>query len=62
MSLLREHNEIVRAQAAMHSGFEVKAQGDGFMLAFASARVAVRCAIGSSWPSPSETRRLTSYG
>ncbi len=46
MSLLREHNEIVRAQAAMHSGFEVKAQGDGFMLAFASARDAVRCAIG----------------
>ena len=46
MSLLREHNEIVRAQAAMRSGFEVKAQGDGFMLAFASARDTVRCAIG----------------
>jgi class 3 adenylate cyclase len=46
MSLLREHNEIVRAQATIHSGFEVKSQGDGFMLAFASARDAVRCAIG----------------
>jgi hypothetical protein len=46
MSLLREHNDIVRAQAAMHSGFEVKSQGDGFMLAFASARDAVSCAIG----------------
>jgi class 3 adenylate cyclase len=46
MSLLGMHNEIVRAQAAEHSGFEVKSQGDGFMLAFASARDAVRCAIG----------------
>jgi class 3 adenylate cyclase len=46
MSLLREHNQIVRAQATKHGGFEVKSQGDGFMLAFASARDAVRCAIG----------------
>jgi class 3 adenylate cyclase len=46
MALLREHNEIVRAQTALHSGFEVKSQGDGFMLAFPSARDAVRCAIG----------------
>lgn len=46
MDLLREHNAIVRAQAAVDDGFEVKSQGDGFMLAFASARDAVRCAIG----------------
>jgi class 3 adenylate cyclase len=46
MALLREHNEIVRTQSALHSGFEVKAQGDGFMLAFPSARDALRCAIG----------------
>ena len=46
MNLLREHNAIVREQLAMHSGFEVKSQGDGFMLAFPSARDAVRCAIG----------------
>jgi class 3 adenylate cyclase len=46
MSLLREHNRIVRAQASQHAGFEVKSQGDGFMLAFASARDALRCAIG----------------
>jgi hypothetical protein len=31
----------------MQAGFEVKAQGDGFMLAFASARDAVRCESGS---------------
>jgi class 3 adenylate cyclase len=46
IGVLREHNEIVRAQAAAHSGFEVKSQGDGFMLAFASARDAIRCAVG----------------
>jgi class 3 adenylate cyclase len=46
MALLAEHNEIVRAEAAKHSGFEVKSQGDGFMFAFASARDALRCAIG----------------
>lgn len=46
LSLLREHNAIVREQAAAHSGFEVKSQGDGFMLAFASARNALRCAMG----------------
>ncbi|MGH2661156.1 MAG: adenylate/guanylate cyclase domain-containing protein [Actinomycetota bacterium] len=27
MSLLREHNAIVREQVARHSGFEVKSQG-----------------------------------
>src|ERR687891_364219 len=38
MEVLRKHNEIVRGQLALHSGFEVKSQGDGFMLAFSSAR------------------------
>ena len=46
MSLLREHNEIVRTQMTAHSGFEVKSQGDGFMLAFTSARDALRSAMG----------------
>jgi class 3 adenylate cyclase len=46
MAVLHEHNTIVREQAAFHSGFEVKSQGDGFMLAFASARNAVQCSIG----------------
>jgi class 3 adenylate cyclase len=43
--VLREHNEIVRRQVAAHGGVEVKSQGDGFMLAFDSARRAVRCMI-----------------
>ena len=45
MRVLGEHNAIVREQAARHRGFEVKSQGDGFMLAFASARDAIRCAM-----------------
>ena len=43
--VLRAHNQIVRAQIRQHGGFEVKSQGDGFMLAFQSARKAVLCAV-----------------
>jgi class 3 adenylate cyclase len=43
--LVKEHNELVRAQVAAHGGFEVKFRGDGFMLAFTSAARGVRCAI-----------------
>jgi class 3 adenylate cyclase len=43
--VLRAHNAIVRDQVAAHSGIEVKSQGDGFMLAFASAEGALGCAI-----------------
>jgi class 3 adenylate cyclase len=42
--LLGQHNRIVRKHLARHGGFEVKNQGDGFMLAFPSARHAVICA------------------
>jgi class 3 adenylate cyclase/tetratricopeptide (TPR) repeat protein len=45
LELLREHNAIVREQVAAHEGFEVKAEGDGFMLAFQSARRALQCAV-----------------
>lgn len=45
MVLLREHNEIVRRQVALHEGYEVKTIGDCFMLAFRSAADALRCAI-----------------
>jgi class 3 adenylate cyclase len=43
--LLATHNKLVRARVAAHGGYEVKAQGDGFMVAFAGAGRAVRCAI-----------------
>ena len=43
--ILHAHNRIVREQVAAHGGFEVKSQGDGFMVAFSSARRALACAI-----------------
>ena len=43
--VLRIHNDIIRQQVAAHQGFEVKSQGDGFMMAFSSARRAVESAI-----------------
>lgn len=46
MELLREHNKIVRHEKTLHRGFEVKTIGDAFMIAFQSARDALRCAIG----------------
>ena len=44
LELLRTHHAIVREQVHQHGGFEVKSQGDGFMIAFPSARRAVQCA------------------
>lgn len=43
--VLQAHNGIIRRQAAAHGGFEVKSLGDGFMLAFSSARRSLECAI-----------------
>ncbi|MCH8902188.1 MAG: tetratricopeptide repeat protein, partial [Chloroflexi bacterium] len=45
MELLREHNVLIREQVRDHQGFEVKTEGDGFMIAFQSARQALQCAI-----------------
>ena len=44
MKVLREHNAIVRKQIKAHGGFEVKSEGDGFMIAFQSAGKALACA------------------
>ena len=44
LELLRAHHAIVREQVQRFGGYEVKSQGDGFMIAFASARRAVQCA------------------
>ena len=43
--VIRDHNRIVRQQVSEHEGYEVELQGDGFLLAFGSARRAVQCAI-----------------
>jgi class 3 adenylate cyclase len=43
--ITRAHNDIVREQLRAHGGHEVELQGDGFLLAFGSARRALQCAI-----------------
>jgi class 3 adenylate cyclase len=45
LELLRMHHAIVRREVRQHGGFEVKAQGDGFMIALPSARRAAHCAL-----------------
>lgn len=54
LALLREHNRVIREQVQACGGFEVKAQGDGFMIAFASARRAIECARGIQTAIPRE--------
>ncbi len=44
MDVLRAHNDIIRVITNDHGGSVVKNQGDGFMLAFASARRALHAA------------------
>jgi class 3 adenylate cyclase len=44
LELLRAHHRVVRGQVQAYGGFEVKVQGDGFMVAFPGARRAVQCA------------------
>ncbi len=46
MDILREHNGIVRQRIARSGGHEIKAQGDGFMIAFSGASHALECAVG----------------
>jgi class 3 adenylate cyclase len=45
MEVLRTHNRVVRDCVREHGGYEVKSQGDGFMIAYPSALEGVRCAI-----------------
>ena len=45
LDVLREHNAIFREQISRHDGYEVKSQGDGFMLAFPDPCEALECAI-----------------
>lgn len=43
--IVRSYQQVVRGQLSAYSGYEVKTQGDGFMVAFAGASRALRCAI-----------------
>jgi class 3 adenylate cyclase len=45
MQLLREHNEIVRAELAAYGGREVKHTGDGIMASFSSVASSVAFAV-----------------
>ena len=45
MPILEEHNNILRSATAKYNGYEVKTEGDAFMLAFAKASDAVLCAV-----------------
>lgn len=44
-NVIRAHNAVVREELAIHGGTELELQGDGFLLAFPSARRALACAI-----------------
>ena len=45
LRILNWHDRIVRDSAQQHRGYVVKSQGDGFMLAFASAALALRACL-----------------
>lgn len=43
--VLSEHNRIIRRLLADYNGSEIKNQGDGFMLSFPGARMALACMV-----------------
>lgn len=43
--LIGRHDKMVRRHVGKHSGYVVKSQGDGFMVAFAQPEQAVRCSM-----------------
>jgi class 3 adenylate cyclase len=45
IEVLREHNTIFRGHLERYGGYEVKNQGDGFMLAFSDPAAALDCAV-----------------
>jgi parallel beta-helix repeat protein len=44
LQVLRSHNRIFREEISRHGGYEVKSQGDGFMLVFPDPCKALACA------------------
>ena len=44
LQVLRAHNSLFRDQVRAHGGYEVKNQGDGFMLVFPDPARAIECA------------------
>jgi class 3 adenylate cyclase/ketosteroid isomerase-like protein len=64
LDVLRVHNAVVTGITKEHGGTVVKGQGDGFMLAFASARRSLTCAqaiqrgIGETFDHPGSLIRV----
>jgi class 3 adenylate cyclase len=64
LEVLHLHNDVVKQVTTNHSGTVVKGQGDGFMLAFPSARRALTCAqaiegaIGDAFRGPGSMIRI----
>lgn len=58
LKVLLAHDQIVRKCAGANGGHVVKSQGDGYMIAFASAEEAIRAAIGIQQALASGPRRL----
>jgi pimeloyl-ACP methyl ester carboxylesterase len=46
LSLLTQHDDIVRNHLARHGGTEIKQTGDGFLATFEGPARAIRCAMG----------------
>ncbi len=45
LAVLRDHNRVFRERLIERGGYEVKNQGDGFMLAFPDPAAALECAV-----------------
>jgi len=45
LEVMRAHNSMVRHCIGEHGGYEVKSQGDGFMIAYPSVRRGLECAV-----------------
>jgi class 3 adenylate cyclase len=46
IEVLTAHNDLVRAEVSRQDGTEIKTNGDGFLVVFASARRAILAAVG----------------
>jgi len=62
VKLIEAHDKLVRRLVTDYSGHVVKSQGDGFMIAFARAEDAVRCAVDIQRALARDAQRKPRYG
>jgi class 3 adenylate cyclase len=53
--VLAEYEAVLRDRAGVYGAHEIKAMGDGHVIAFRSARAALRCAVGLQRAFPIES-------